>query len=104
MIILNKKFLIRSRDDEFYRFIALLSVIWLQAGVIITYADRLSWYLFIPVINLYLPKIAFRESWKIGKKRWLYSVAIILVFIVFWIVLYGVINEHDTVPYMFYRG
>ena len=104
VISLNKKNMVLTKEDEFYRFISLLSVIWLQIGVFITYADRLSWYFFFPVIHVYLPQIAYGKAGKIKKKRGVYTAIIIMAFIVYWIVLYGVINEHNTVPYVFRRG
>lgn len=104
IIMLNKKYLIQSREDEFYRFISLLSVIWLQAGVFITYADRLSWYLFFPIAQLYLPQIANRRAANTNKQKGIYMAIIILAFLVYWIILYGMINEHSTVPYEFYKG
>ena len=104
IVILNKKYMVQSKEDEFYKFISLLSVIWLQAGALITYADRLSWYLFYPIILVYLPKIAYRRNGKISTQRWLYAVAVILIFLAYWVILYGIINEHGTVPYISYNG
>lgn len=92
-----------DKNYSFYSFISLLSLVVLQAGAIITYADRISFYLFYPILFIIIPKLSFGKNNK-TKNALLINLLIIIIFILYWVVWIVILKYHQTFPYIYIGG
>ena len=104
LVIRNKNKLNKNvKQYDFYSFLALLSVLVLQFGAIITYADRISYYLFYPIVFLVIPQLSVGGN-KMTKNGLLLNILIISAFIVYWVFWIVILKYHATYPYVFIGG
>lgn len=87
---------IYSRD--FYSFLGISSILLLSLGWHIQYMERISYYLFYPFLLYAIPKIYSSEN---KKNLNFYVIALIIYFIIYWFVLFVILNVHNTIPYQF---
>lgn len=105
LIIKNKKLLItRGLNYQFYKLLSLYSIVVLQLGGIIAYANRLSFYFVYPVIFNVLPILAPDNLNKMSKKSFYSVIAIISGFIIYWVFWIIILRFHETFPYKFIGG
>lgn len=99
MIIKSKKELLKKEVNfKFYKFLAIESLIILQLGAFIQYMERVSFYFFYPVLFNCISMIGTKmEKNKISKNEFY----LIIFFIVYWIYTFGILNSHNTIPYIF---
>ena len=97
MIVLNRKDIEKNYGNyKFYKFITIESLIILQLGSFIQYAERVSFYLIYPVIFNILPLLVSKD-YKYNKIN---KLLLISIFAVYWILVFGILGMHDTVPYV----
>ena len=86
-------------DFYFYRLISILSIILIQLGVVVKFMDRITFYIFYPLIFLVMSKLSFRES--MTKKDFFLSIFVYVLFIVYWIYWIIYLGYHGTYPFVF---
>lgn len=101
IVLLNKKKL--KENYDFSKLIAIESVIILQLGCFIKYADRLSLYFLCPLLFNIIPLISIEFKNKINKKEFYQIIIIILTLITYWIITFVLLGLHNTIPYIVCR-
>lgn len=96
IIVLNKKVLIQKGINyNFYIFLAIESLIILQLGAFIQYMERVSFYLFYPLLIGGISKINSLDD-KISKNTF-----ILLIFLlIYWFFIFSFLKIHNTIPYV----
>lgn len=100
VIVLSfKKFYIENKEN--YIFILLITILNILIGLLgtfVTYADRISYYLYFTILFIYIPMLS-PKTLKINPK--------LLIFIVFtviyWFVVIFMNNSNETLPYVFFN-
>ncbi len=86
-------------DYNYYRLISILSIILIQLGVAVKFMDRITFYVFYPLIFLVISKLSFKNV--NTKKELLISVFVYLLFIAYWVYWIVYLGYHGTYPFQF---
>ena len=86
-------------DYNYYRLISILSIILIQLGVAVKFMDRITFYVFYPLIFLVIPKLSFKNM--STKKELLISAFVYLLFIAYWVYWTVYLGYHGTYPFQF---
>lgn len=86
-------------DYNFYRLISILSIILLQLGAAVKFMDRITFYIFYPLIFLIIPKLSFNKY--MNKKEFVLSLFIYFLFVAYWIYWIVFLGYHGTYPFVF---
>lgn len=87
-------------NSNYYLYSSLISIIILQFGTIITYSDRIGYYLFYPLLLFILPSALVTKNKKITKNEMLYNILTYSIFIFYWIYWIAILNYNNTFPYI----
>ena len=96
-VLINKKVFMK----EEYRFVLLLGVLNIVLGLLgmmITYADRISYYALFILALLYIPKLLFKKN-----KITLNGLVLLSFMVLNWIVVILINNSNETLPYVLFR-
>lgn len=97
IFIKNKKILKEKNVDfDFFQFLGIESLILLQIGAFIQYAERASFYFFYPFMLYGIPKIATVNE----KNKKIDYILLILFLIAYWFFSFVILRSHNTVPYI----
>lgn len=83
----------------FYKTLSIISIIFLQIGMIIPYAERFSFYFIYPIIINILPIALERKALK---ENVIIKILTIFIFLGYWILIFCILRVHNTVPYIFF--
>lgn len=98
VFIKNKKILKEKNVDfAFFQFLGIESLILLQFGAFVQYAERFSFYFFYPFILYGIPKIVISNE----QKERIGYLSLILFLIAYWVFMFVILGVHNTVPYVF---
>lgn len=97
MLVLNKKVLLQKEVKyKFYLFLAIEGLIVLQLGAFIQYMERVSFYLFYPLLFGGISMIGTNKKGTISRS----SLLLIIFLLIYWFFIFGYLNIHNTVPYV----
>lgn len=97
----NKRIKENEKNASYYLFTSILSFIFLQFGSIISYAERIGYYVFYPILITIVPYIIFNKNSKLLKDDFYVLCITILIFFTYWIVWICLLNYNGTFPYVF---
>lgn len=91
-----------EKNADYYVFSTFLSLIILQCGSIISYAERIGYYIFYPLVITMLPYAISKEKNKknITKNDFIVLLSILIMFIIYWWLVIYVKNFNETYPYI----
>lgn len=92
----NKEYKETIINSKFYNFMIAESLIILQFGMFIRYADRLSLYFLYPFLINGLPYLYDNQK-NMQKSK----LILIIFFIFYWFYSFVILNLHETIPYVF---
>lgn len=97
IIYIKKRVLIPKKVNyDFYYFVAIESLIILQIGMFFETLERISLYLFFPLIINCVSKIKTR------KKRDIKTFLFVGYVFAYWILIFVILKINDTIPYEFF--
>ena len=91
----------KEKDIDYYFFLAIMSIVILQFGGIIQFADRIGLYALYPVLFLIIPQIAPKTISQMKEKKNIANIVMLSVcFFGYWIFWILIQNVHETNPFM----
>lgn len=88
-------------NATYYLFASAISIVVLQLGAVVSYAERIGYYVFYPILITIVPYIIYKEKERITKKDFYILVFVVSVFALYWFVWIYLLNYNATVPYIF---
>ncbi len=88
--------------EKAYRYIFALGIIVSQVGVYVAFADRIAYYFLYPIIFTVLPQIAVEKYRRGNAKAMISQWLIFCLFTIYWVWWIGILNYHDTLPYVMF--
>lgn len=101
IVFLKKKHLENNKINyDFFIFLAIESLIILQFGTFVPYAERISFYLFYPLLINIMPILDLKDGIYNNKRDFAQMLSIVGVFSCYWILNFVVLGTHNTIPYI----
>lgn len=97
----NKRLSTKFKNWDFFEFMSLLSIIVLQSGTVIKYAERIGYYIFYTILFLVLPQSMPEDLQKMKKNDLLNIFLLMLIFSFYWIFWIIILKYHQTYPFVF---
>ena len=101
LMLLNKKMLSENlKYVDFYIIMLVFGLILNQTSNFITYAQRIAFYFYCPCFLIVLPQFAIKNGSCVRRKELIYSIAVFLLFAVYFIWSIMINNSNNTLPYL----
>ena len=91
----------KNYNNDFNKMIGFTSLILLSLGWNIMYMERISYYFYYPFLLYIIPKSDIHNNALLLKKKNAKIIVLVSYFVIYWIVMFSILNAHNTVPYIF---